>query len=734
MYRGWYKGERSFGSARVPWEFCLAEWNAQFLGDRAYRITDMEKANLRWEAAQFGAGRLWNRWDYPNELGSRRFEDRNVVLAMYLAENWRAYRTWGVSGISPWEFGNYWSPRAGVERRRRALAVDWDHLQRPGFSPDYIAEQYERFDLAFAQSDWIPNAAGKALLRNNQPLLAYLGGKPSRFTSKDHIFRPGETVEKQIVVVNNSRETVSCACDWRLELPTGEMTGRKQLEIATGQQERLPLSFTIPHSVASGTHRLGLSVRFNTGEIQEDSFAVHVLDRPSPLPKSPIALFDPKGETGRLLAAMGVPIQPVEADADVSRFECLVVGKSALTLDGPAPGIERVRDGLRVLVFEQAAEVLERRLGFRVAEYGSRRVFPRVADHPLLKGIGANHLRDWRGAATLLPSRLRYTLRPGHGPTVTWCGIPVSRVWRCGNQGNVASVVLEKPACGDFLPIVDCGFGLQYSPLLQYREGKGLILFCQLDVTGRSEPEPAAETLVRNLLGYLSSWQPTPGRTVVYAGDRAGLAHLKTAGLDANAFDPSRLGEADILVVGRGGEADLKPMSSALAVWLRRGGELFAIGLDESAMRDILPFPVRTERKEHIAAYFDALGASSPLAGIAPADVHDRDARKRPLLSSGVTAFGDDVLGRVPGSNVVFFQMVPWEYDRSAAQNVKRTFRRTSCLLSRVLGNLGAVSSTPLLARFSKPVSIAGSERRWENGLYLDLPDEFDDPYRFFRW
>ena len=33
MYRGWYKGKREFGSAKVPWEFCLAEWNAQFLGD-----------------------------------------------------------------------------------------------------------------------------------------------------------------------------------------------------------------------------------------------------------------------------------------------------------------------------------------------------------------------------------------------------------------------------------------------------------------------------------------------------------------------------------------------------------------------------------------------------------------------------------------------------------------------------------------------------------------------------
>jgi hypothetical protein len=25
-------------------------------------------------------------------------------------------------------------------------------------------------------------------------------------------------------------------------------------------------------------------------------------------------------------------------------------------------------------------------------------------------------------------------------------------------------------------------------------------------------------------------------------------------------------------------------------------------------------------------------------------------------------------------------------------------------------------------------------ERLWLDGLYLDIPEEWDDPYRFFRW
>src|SRR5438067_3113587 len=74
-------------------------------------------------------------------------------------------------------------------------------------------------NLAYERSDWLPTAAAKALIRSNGPLLAYIGGKPTRFTSKDHNFLPGETVEKQLILINNSRATVTADCEWSLDLP-----------------------------------------------------------------------------------------------------------------------------------------------------------------------------------------------------------------------------------------------------------------------------------------------------------------------------------------------------------------------------------------------------------------------------------------------------------------------------------------------------------------------------------
>ena len=84
--------------------------------------------------------------------------------------------------------------------------------------------------------------------------------------------------------------------------------------------------------------------------------------------------------------------------------------------------------------------------------------------------------------------------------------------------------------------------------------------------------------------------------------------------------------------------------------------------------------------------------------------------------------------------NVVFCQLAPWQFDYRNLYNLKRTFRRTSYLITRLLANLGAAGATPILGRFQNPVDTSKPEKRWLEGLYLDVPQEWDDPYRFFRW
>lgn len=767
MYRGWYQGRREFGSAAVPWEYCIAEWNAQFLGDAAYQISDREKANLRWEAQQFRKGRGWFHWDYPYPVGDAKLDELQPVQAAYTRDNWRAFRTWGLSGSSPWEFDRFWKLRDGFQPRRQDLPVDWENLQRPGYSPDFIDRTYARFDLAYQRADWIPTPTAESLLRNNQPLLGWIAGKPEHFTTKDHTFNPGELVEKQLILINNSRRTITCDVSWSADLVPA-VGGAGHVVMTPGDQTRIPVELKLPTDVKPGEYQLTASFRFSTGESQEDSFALQVIPRSAPLHlRSRIALFDPAGLTGKLLAGLGVSCQPVGAAADLSGFEVLLIGKGALTVDGPAPVLKPVRDGLKVVVFEQTSKVLERRLGFRVEEYGLRQVWPRVADSPLLAGLKAENLHDWRGSSSLLPPTLNYKLNPqfNGAPTVNWCGLDVTRLWRCGNWGNVASVLIEKPSRGNFLPILDGGYALQYSPLLEYREGRGMVLFCQMDVTARTGSDPAAETLVGNILRYIDAWRPAPQRTAIYAGEPEGLAWLAAGGVEVAPFKGEPPGSDQVLVVGAGVGHELEAQSPAISSWMLAGGRVLALGLDQAEANSFLPGHVAMQTTEHIAAFFPAFSASSLLAGVAPADVHNRDPRSMPLVMGGATLFGDGVLAATGG--VVFCQLPPWHFDPSPEHfNQRRTFGRSSFAVSRLLGNLGVSGTTPLLERFSEPVAASQepslvrngdfsvftgtgklwladvrlqpipdpTNGRWLDGLYVTKPVEWDDPYRFFGW
>jgi len=97
---------------------------------------------------------------------------------------------------------------------------------------------------------------------------------------------------------------------------------------------------------------------------------------------------------------------------------------------------------------------------------------------------------------------------------------------------------------------------------------------------------------------------------------------------------------------------------------------------------------------------------------------------------------GNGVLAMAKEGKIVFCQLIPWQFDYKSYYNLKKSFLRTSFLITRVLGNMGVNSSTPLITRFANPVGIGDDDKgaRWLSGFYLDNPVEMDDPYRYFRW
>ena len=225
----------------------------------------------------------------------------------------------------------------------------------------------------------------------------------------------------------------------------------------------------------------------------------------------------------------------------------------------------------------------------------------------------------------------------------------------------------------------------------------------------------------------------------MYVGEDAGRRHLTSTGFVLLPYE-GKLSDRDVLVVGPGGGQMLADDVDSIHKWLQADGRILAIGLDQADLA-FLPIKVGAARREHIAAHFEAFGSNSPFRGVGPADVHNRDPRELPLIQTGARVFGNGVLAATDDEKIVFCQMAPWQLGDTKKWNLKKTYRRSSFLVTRLLANLGATTSTPILDRFHKPADLAladatesESELRWREGIYLDQPEEWDDPYRFFRW
>lgn len=720
----------SWSSYRGPqfiWRYPALQqiWDSEFaaahIGERAYAMTETKIASMALEE------QLWAKAEpfyWSSLIRHLRSQDENYteIQALFVSDNWRSHRARGISSMLPWDQENLWRTTPEFSSSPIPAPERWQNLQSPGIVPDQIPPPsqyiYCRDDRAMR-----PSALGDAFLRWNMPLCAFIGGAAGHLTEKSHVFKPGETIHKQLVILNDTRRKTIARYEW--SFPPADLKGQGEVPVPPGDMAAVSLSLKLPEAIAPG--QSALHARFDLGDAtsQEDSLPIQIV-APAPALKlnARLSLWDPKGLTAPELKRLGAEFTPVTPGARPKIDAILVIGRQALTIDGPGPDLSGLADGIRVLVFEQDAEVLERRFGFRVNVHGLRQTFPRHPSHPALAGVTPENLCDWRGMATLVPPHLDITGLETSDPKWHWCGFENTRVWRCGNQGSIATALIEKPERGDWLPLLDGGFDLQYAPLLECTHGKGRIIFCQLDVTARTEEEPAAQTMCANLLRYLDTAPPAAARPVAYSGNPEGLELLRRLGHAPGTWDPARVAPSSLLVLGPGHQA--RHLDAAVA----SGTDVLGIGLSAADIERA--FAERIETKEQPTISMPLSPSAPEMAGISSADIHWRTAPTIAGLVTGtaISNPGLAVLRRGNG-HIVLCQAAPWIFDYERKPYLRTTFRRSAFLVSRLLANLGARAPSPIIDRFAKKPD---ADKPWLGTLYLQDPIAEDDPYRYYRW
>ena len=93
------------------------------------------------------------------------------------------------------------------------------------------------------------------LKENNGPTLAWIAGPAGAYTAKDHHFRPGQKIEKQIVLINDTRQPQQFTAAWTATVGGKEVgRGTEQGNLAVSEIRFLPIA---GHRALGGSRKQG---------------------------------------------------------------------------------------------------------------------------------------------------------------------------------------------------------------------------------------------------------------------------------------------------------------------------------------------------------------------------------------------------------------------------------------------------------------------------------------------
>lgn len=513
----------------------------------------------------------------------------------------------------------------------------------------------------------------------NGPTLAWIAGPAGAYTAKDHHFSSGRKVEKQVVLINDTRQpqnyTATC-----VTTVGGKEVGKVQLQgsLAVSEIRSIPFKVSAPVVEPGGKAdgQITLSATIG-GNRHEDAFAFRVFgDDESG--SGQIAIVDPDGMTSKLLAKLGYQARPWKG----ASAPLVVIGRNALRAE-PAAAAKLepyVRGGGRVLISAQDPEWLGQALGWRVCPKVARRVFS--VDTSFARDLDEDDLRDWTGSSTLIEAYPEYigNYFRGNEREQPYAG------WHWGNRGGVSSAAIEKPHRSGWRPLLECEFDLAYTPLMELDYGQGRVLVCALDLEDHAADDPAARRIAGRVVDYALHSPLSPRASkVLYLGGAAGAAWLDRLGVQYLASSQLET-SAELLLVGSDAAFD----TAALTAYLEKGGK--ALFLPCAKAEGQLGVTLKAA-----AAHF-AGSLSVPqwpeTRGISASDLRWRSYLDAPpwLLSGGLEIGADGLIGRkTMGKGVaIFCQIDPDRFQADEKTYFRYTRWRATRAAAQLLANAGA--------------------------------------------
>lgn len=715
---GWGAGRPGGAMTSEP---LLSEYAAIYFGREAYAMEqkayrDATVARLKPDQPDDPNfhGQVYAGWQH--EVALMFAPASQKIQELFIPNTYRSWRAMGITGgMLPWSdaigFDWFSDNRRAARIRNEAFVPGtrgiWDTNVRRIHATDRFADP--------ETSTVMPS--GHAIREALRPTMAYIGGNPDRFTEKSHLFRAGQDVTKQAILLNDSRHprdyafTMSVAVDGQ-PVFTQDFTG----SIDPAQTLKLPFTFKAPTTSAITSGTITMTGTIGKAE-HDDRFPLTVFPAAENL-RASVLVFDPEGTTTDWLKSIGLSTRDWDGQAS---GQLLVVGREALSNEHTPPGDLQafVKQGGRMLVMAQHPDWLEEVAAFRVAPVPSRRVFAVSADHPVTQGFNDDWMRDWTGAPTLTDPKPNYVTHDVERSTA-YGRFPIHG-WRWGNQGAITSGAIEKPHNTGWRAILECEFDLAYSPLMENDLGKGRIILNMLDLEEQGPLDPAADLLGRRIVAYAANTPATPDAAVVrYLGGNKHRALLNQLGVVFEDIDRTPDDGEGLLIVSP--DASIDP--AALDSFAQAGGKVLVLATPTGQ-----PLLGATYTKSDNALGSVNVPDWNQTQGLSPSDLRYRIERESWLLaeSAGLEIGADGLLARrMVGDGVILFsQLDPERFDADRLTYHRYTRWRQTRAIGQLLANLGASfehDGTLFRQRLVLPDDMP-LPTQWRGRLTVPLPD-----------
>lgn len=575
----------TWGSANVPY---FAENAARTLGPAAYRYTPVRTRRPFHNTGKDSVisplsvdNGTFPRLAYPADV-------YNDALAASTERLFPAWRTAGFQGFGAFEYAD-----------RNALLGMLNNVWRPELPENlattgYKPESFDQYNagvlhgLTGVKSSPVYFAISAPPLRRAfAPLSFWIAGKAPDFYNDDHAFYGGETVEKQLAVLNDTAETQKIP--FRIELRDGEgrilSAVREEVAVPAFSRRFAPVRLTLPRVA----ERSEFTIAATGGELR-DEFRIQAFPETKPEPPlRPLFVFDPEGKLAAWLKSRGIPFtaQP-SINAPVPDGALLLVGRRALTLKPGEFDPDRLAErGVRTLVLEQLPEAAPELVRVR-----SRQAFRYDREHPALAGFEDVDFSLWNGNDALEPP---YQPSPAG---ITWTNF--------GNRNMVATCVWRRPFAGDVKTLLASGFDLAQSPLIESVKPKGGWISCQLDLTGRLGTAPAATRLFVRLLDYLDRRGEIGGRTLRFGDNTPDRLRIDAQKVDS--LDRETLAGADRLLISGPDFSVLEKYQKELTEFVYWGGRIVYLHTGKEFSPRWLPFALELGEEKTDRALLSAPG------------------------------------------------------------------------------------------------------------------------------